>query len=187
MKQTKQTLFVAITCLLISSVSMAQTKSGNTDQQVGMDIQAAVEVTFTSTGTDVGNTVNMSFDNVGDYANGVTSSVQEISILSNKNFSVTVKSSAEHFSYAGSTTPTPSMPVNGVLRLLVSSNATGGNISSPFSTSAYSTINNTDQSLISNGVTGQNKKFAVQYKATPGFSYPAGTYSVDVIYTASQL
>jgi len=25
------------------------------------------------------------------------------------------------------------------------------------------------------------------YQATPGFSYPAGTYTTDVVYTATQL
>ncbi len=40
--------------------------------------------------------------------------------------------------------------------------------------------------LISNGQNGGNQTFSVMYNATPGFAYPAGTYTVDVVYTATQ-
>ncbi len=70
--------------------------------------------------------------------------------------------------------------------LMVSANTTGGTIATPFSGTAYSTLTSTDQNLISNGTYGANQLFSVQYQATPGFTYPAGTYTTNVIYTATQ-
>jgi hypothetical protein len=40
--------------------------------------------------------------------------------------------------------------------------------------------------VITNAAAGENKNFSVEYQAKPGFTYPAGTYSVDIIYTATQ-
>ncbi|MBS1688550.1 MAG: peptidoglycan-binding protein LysM, partial [Bacteroidetes bacterium] len=53
--------------------------------------------------------------------------------------------------------------------------------------SAYSTLTSTAQNLISNATYGGNQTFSVQYNATPGFAYPAGTYTTSVVYTATQL
>ena len=78
------------------------------------------------------------------------------------------------------------MPVNGVLGIMVSANGTGGSIGGSFSGSAYNTLTSANQDLITNGSRGGNQTFSVKYKATPGFAYPAGTYSVDVVYTATQ-
>jgi hypothetical protein len=110
-----------------------------------------------------------------------------LKVRSNKNFNVQVKSNATNFSYSGSTSPSPTMPVSGVLLLEVTANSTGGSIASPFSSSSYSTITSTNQNLISNGTKGGDQTFSVGYKATPGFNYPGGTYTVDVDYTATQL
>ncbi|MCB0700871.1 MAG: hypothetical protein KDC11_13515, partial [Chitinophagaceae bacterium] len=63
---------------------------------------------------------------------------------------------------------------------------TGGSIANPFSNSAYATLSSSDQDLITTADRGGNQTFSVKYKATPGFAYPAGTYSVDVVYTATQ-
>ena len=82
--------------------------------------------------------------------------------------------------------PAPKMPVEKVLGLMVSANGTGGTIGAPFSATGYATLTSKDQSLIANGSRGGNQTFEVKYQATPGFAYPAGTYSVDVVYTATQ-
>ena len=128
----------------------------------------------------------MAFNNVNNYANGVESSTQELRIRSNKDFSVAVKSNATNFSYSGPSSPAPTMPVNNVLGVLIASNNTGGSIASGFSNSAYNSISSSNKTLINNGSRGGNRSFSVKYKTTPGFAYPAGTYSVDVVYTATQ-
>ena len=78
------------------------------------------------------------------------------------------------------------MPVSGVLKLMVTANSTGGSVASPFSTSSYATLTDADQDLITSGTYGSNQLFSIQYKAEPGFTYPAGTYTTSVVYTATQ-
>ena len=160
--------------------------NSSASQTVNLALSNAIEITFTGTGTATGADVTIPFTTVNDYANGVESSAQELKVRSNKNFTVAVKTNAANFSYSGSTSPAPTMPVNGVLGVMVSANSTGGTIGSGFSNSAYNTLTSSNQDLITNGSRGGNQTFSVKYKATPGFAYPAGTYSVDVVYTATQ-
>jgi len=40
--------------------------------------------------------------------------------------------------------------------------------------------------IVNNGNLGSDQRFSVKYKATPGISYGTGTYTVDVIFTATQ-
>ena len=179
---------IAIAALVSAGFAAnAQTPaSAAATQTTNLSLADAIELTFTGSGTATGSAVTMSFADVNDYANGVTSAAQALKVRSNKDFSVTVKSNAANFTYTGSTTPAPTMPVSGVLAVKVSANGTGGSIASPFSSSAYSTLTSSNQSQISGGTRGGNQTFSVMYQATPGFSYPAGTYAVDVVYTATQ-
>ncbi|MBS1689888.1 MAG: hypothetical protein JSS96_14255, partial [Bacteroidetes bacterium] len=110
---------------------------------------------------------------------------QALKVQSNKNFTVTVNANASTFTYTGSTTPAPSMPVSN-LNLMVTANGTGGTIAGTFGT-AYTDLSATAQNLITNATYGGNQTFSVQYQATPGFAYPAGTYTTSVVYTATQL
>lgn len=161
-------------------------QSGTANQQVNITLSNAIEITFTGNGSAVGTDVSIPFTTVNHYANGVESDAQELKIKANKDFSVAVKTNAANFSYTGNTTPAPTMPVNGVLGLKVTANGTGGSVASPFSTSNYATLTNADQDLITSGNKGNNQTFSIKYKATPGFAYPAGSYAVDVVYTATQ-
>ena len=181
----KIVLFAAILSCITVAVK-AQVASTAT-QTVNLNLSNAIELTFTGSTTATGAAVNLAFNTVNDYANGVISGAQELKVRSNKKFGVTVKTNNANFSYTGSTTPAPVMPVSGVLALKVSANATGGAIASPFSASAYSTLSATAANLITNANNGGNQTFSVMYEATPGFTYPAGTYTVDVVYTATQL
>lgn len=155
-------------------------------QATNLALNNAIEITFVGNSSEVGADVTIPFTTVNDYANGVASDEQELKIRSNKNFSVAVKTSSANFSYTGSTTPAPAMPVSGVLGIKVTDNSTGGSIANPFSSTAFATLTNTNQNLIAAANRGGNQTFSVQYKATPGFAYPAGTYAVDVVYTATQ-
>jgi len=179
----KIVLFAAIlSCITLAS--KAQVASTAT-QTVNLNLSNAIELTFTGSSTATGAAVNLAFNTVNDYANGVQSSAQELKVRSNKKFGVTVKTNNTNFSYTGTTTPAPVMPVSGVLGLKVSANGTGGTIAGTFA--AYTSLSSTVANLISNGNNGGNQTFSVMYNATPGFAYPAGTYTVDVVYTATQL
>ena len=155
-------------------------------QNVSLTLANAISITFTGTGSSTGGAVTLPFSTVNDYANGVTSTAQQLMVQSNLPFGVTVKSNAANFTYTGTYTTGTTMPVSGVLKLMVAANTTGGTVASPFSTSTYATITSADQNLINNGTYGSNQLFSVQYKATPGFTFPAGTYTTNVVYTATQ-
>ena len=182
--------FIAIAALATIGFSAnAQDQANQTtsaSQTTNLVMSNAIELTFTGNNTTTGAAVNLAFTTVNHYADGVESGAQELKVRSNKPFGVAVKTSNANFSYVGTTTPAPVMPVSGVLALKVSANGTGGTIATPFSASAYSTLTSANQNLIANGLRGGNQTFSVMYKATPGFAYPAGTYSVDVVYTATQ-
>ena len=92
-----------------------------------------------------------------------------IQVRSNRGYIVSVKSSAANFTSTSGTT----MPVTNVLYLKESNQ------------SSFLNLTNTDQTLLSGQTQGSNS-FSVSYKATPGFNYDAGTYTVNVIYTATQ-
>ncbi len=178
---------IAIVALAISGIAAKAQVASTATQTVNLNLSNAIELTFTGSTTATGAAVNLAFNTVNDYANGVSSSNQELKVRSNKKFGVTVKTNNANFSYTGTTTPAPVMPVAGVLDLRVPANATGGTIATPFSATAYADLGATAQNLLTNCNNGGNQTFSIQYNATPGFAYPAGTYTVDVVYTATQL
>jgi hypothetical protein len=188
-KQSKmKKIIIATTAILgFATASYAQTNaSGTASQTIQLSLSNALEISFTGTGSATGGTVTLPFTTVNDYANGVASSAQEIKVRSNKNFGVTVKTSTTYFNVTNNGVTTVStMPAN-VLGIMVTANATGGTIGTGFSASAYNSLSATAANLINNASFGGNQTFSVQYKATPGFAYPAGTYTTDVVYTATQ-
>ncbi|MGN6568950.1 MAG: hypothetical protein ACTHJ0_13400 [Flavipsychrobacter sp.] len=181
----KKIVIIAAAFLGFASAANAQSASATATQQVNLNLTNAIAITFTGSGTSTGGAVSMPFSTVSDYTNGVTSATQQLKVQSNKNFTVTVNTNASTFTYTGSTTPAPSMPVD-ALNLKVTANGTGGTIAGTFGT-AYTDLSATSQNLITNGTYGGNQTFSVQYQATPGFAYPAGTYTTSVVYTATQL
>lgn len=178
----KKIIIIAIT-IFAGFAAQAQT-STTASQTVNLVLTNAIDMTFTANGSATGPLVSMPFNTTNDYASGVTSSAQQLKVRSNKNFNVTVKSSASNFSYTGATNPAPVMPVASVLDVKVSANGTGGAIAGTFAN--YTDISTTAQNMITGGTYGGNQTFSVMYQAMPGWSYPAGTYAVDVVYTATQ-
>ena len=174
-----------LTTFAFTTNAQSSNQSDNASQTVKLALSNAIEITFAG-GSNKGADVTIPFSSVNDYANGVESGNQQLKVRSNKDFDVTVKANAANFTYSGNTTPAPVMPVQDVLNLMVSANNTGGSIASPFSASAYASLTDADQHLIEDGDRGGNQTFDIKYKATPGFAYPAGTYAVDVVYTATQ-
>jgi hypothetical protein len=181
----KKLVVIAAVLVSISLTAIGQTSTQIT-QNLTVSLTDAIEITFTSNSSSTGPTVTMTFNNTDDYASGIESADQELKVRSNRNFTVQVKANSTNFSYSGSASPTPTMPVSGVLLLKVTANSTGGSIASPFSASSYSTLTSSNQNLISSGTRGGNKTFSIKYNATPGFLYPGGTYTADVVYTATQ-
>ncbi len=182
----KKIVIIAAALVGFTLNANAQNATANATQSASLVLSNAIAITFTGSGTSTGGAVTLPFSTVSDYANGVTSTAQQLMVQSNLAFGVTVKANAANFTYTGTYTTGTTMPVSGVLKLMVTANTTGGTVATPFSTSAFATLTAADQNLISNGTYGSNQLFSVQYQATPGFTYPAGTYTTNVVYTATQ-
>ena len=180
----KKIIILSAAVLGFNFAANAQATS-TANQNVALNLANAIAITFVSSGTATGTAVTIPFTTVAEYTNGVASAAQALKVQSNKAFNLTVNANAANFTYSGSTTPSPTMPVSGVLAAQVTANATGGTIASAFS-AAYGNLTSTAQSLISGCANGGSQTFSVQYMATPGFSYPAGTYTTNVVYTATQ-
>lgn len=153
-------------------------------QNVNLSFTNIVEILFTGTGGTSGASVTMPFTSPGDYTDGVESSEYRLRVRSNKNFNVTARTNSANFTYSGTASPAPVMPVSGKLLLKVSENNTGGSTASGFSN--FGTLTSSNQNLVTGGSKGNNQTFSVQYKGVPGFGYPAGDYSVNVVYTVTQ-
>jgi hypothetical protein len=180
----KKIIILSAAVLGFNMAAKAQATS-SANQNVALSLSNAIAITFVSTGNATGSAVSIPFTTVADYTSGVTSAAQQLKVQSNKAFNLTVNANAASFTYAGVTTPAPTMPVSGVLAAQVTANGTGGTVASAFN-SAYGNLTATAQSLISTCANGGNQTFSVQYQATPGFAYPAGTYTTNVVYTATQ-
>jgi len=183
----KKIVIIAAVLISLNTAANAQSANSSASQTVNLNLANAIDISFTGTGTATGSAVNFPFNTVNDYANGVESTSQELKVRSNKKFNVTVKANSSTFSYSGSASPAPTMTVWNTLSCMVTANTTGGSVSLPYTTNSYYSITSVAQNMISNGIAGGDQKFSVKYKADPGFSYPAGTYTVDVVYTATQL
>ena len=180
----KKIIILSAAVLGFNMAANAQATS-SANQNLALNLSNAIAITFVSSGTATGTAVSIPFTTVADYTNGVASSAQQLKVQSNKLFNITVNANAANFTYSGTTTPAPSMPVNGVLAIEVTANGTSGTVASAFN-NTYATLTNTAQSLIANCANGGNQTFSVQYNATPGFAYPAGTYTANVVFTATQ-
>jgi hypothetical protein len=180
----KKIIILSAAVLGFNMAANAQATS-TANQNVALSLSNAIAITFVSSGTATGTAVTIPFTTVADYTNGVTSSAQQLKVQSNKAFNVTVNANAANFTYSGTTTPSPTMPVSGVLAAQVTANGTGGTVATGFN-SAYANLTSTAQSMISTCANGGNQTFSVQYMATPGFAYPAGTYTTNVVYTVTQ-
>ncbi len=179
--KTMKKILLAMCMIGFASAANAQATSTAT-QQVNLNLANAIAITFVSSGNNTGPDVNLNFNTVNDYANGVISSEQQMMVQSNKNFNVSIQSNSQNFTYSGTTTPAPVVQISGVLQFMVTTNNTGGSLSY----SGYTGVPSGMATIINWGSPGGNKTFGVKYKATPGFSLPGGTYTANIIYTATQ-
>ena len=180
----KKIAIFATILVSFATASHAQLANTSASQTTNLVLTNAIDMTFTANGSTTGPLVSLPFTTTNDYANGVASTAQQLKVRSNKAFNVAVKTSATNFTYTGTTTPAPVMPVATILDLKVSANGTGGAIAGTFA--SYTDLSASNQNIITGGTYGGNQTFSVMYQATPGWSYPAGTYAVDVVYTATQ-
>jgi len=184
-QQNKMKKIIAIASLFtaFATAANAQTVSATATQTVNLNLTDVISISFVSSGSSTGAAVNLPFTTVTDYANGVTSADQQMVVMSNKHFNVSVQTNAVNFTYTGPVSPAPAVQISNVLQMMVTANNTGGSLSY----STYSSISSGAGTIINYGSAGGNQTFSVKYKANPGFSLPGGTYTANVVYTATQL
>lgn len=178
---------IAILALVLGGTMLAKAQNANSSasQTIQLELTDAVEIGFVATGNSTGSVVNMGFNNVNDYSNGVESAEYQMRVRSNVDFDVRMEASSDYFTYSGSTLNPPSMRVKDILDMMVLNNNTGGTITSGYH--QYKHINgDDDKKIINQGDRGGNQTFAVKYRATPGFAFPAGTYTTDIIYAVTK-
>lgn len=161
--------------------------STSAHQRVSVQLNNILEFTFTNTNSNKGGIVTIPFSTMHDYTQGVSTGEQELRIRTNKKFAIGVKTSASYFDYSGAPgTAVSAMPVDSVLGVEVASNHTGGQVLPPFGSGRYVSLSSRNLDIVNNGNLGSDQRFSVKYKATPGISHGTGTYTVDVIFTATQ-
>lgn len=158
-------LFLFAALIISVSALKAQT-TGTSNQTVSLTLKNAISLNITAaTGTA------MTFDVADDFANGIANNTAStFQVKSNRPWAVSVKAAAA--SFTGPAAPAATMPST-----VLGVRLTGG--------STYTTLSTTAASFTS-GSRGDSN-FSVDYKAAPGFAYDAGTYTLSVVYTATQL
>lgn len=174
----KRIIYIAILLTFTVTGAFAQTAGAGASQTTNLQLSDAIELSLLTSSS-----VAMEFNTVNDYANGIESDEHTFQVKSNKRFVVRVKVQSSKFTYVG-TSSNPNMSTSSVLKFKVTANNTGGTLTSGYNN--YKSMSTSGAKVINNGTAGGNNTFSVKYKATPGFTYPAGTYTVDVVYTATQ-
>ena len=154
---------IILTILLLSSAAVianAQTVgTTSVSQPVSVVIKNVFDMSLSSTSTR-----SFSFDALTNYDNGIeVLNANTINYKTNKAWKVSVKALTSDFT--GGTT---AMPAN-VIKVRKNGDA------------GYLAVSSTDQD-VATGARGASN-FNIDYKATPGYSYEAGTYAITLQYT----
>lgn len=181
-------LYIPISFLISISVC-AQDESNSSSgagQSAALALSNGIDISYLTSGNGAGEDAVMKFNNPNDYSSGVTSPTQELRVRSNRTFKVAVRCDGSTFQYSGNANQSMNDMPNDALWLKVTANNTGGSVKAPFSTTSFASLSHSNQDLLVDGRNGGNQTFSVMYKCTPGFNLPAGTYSMNVVYTATQ-
>lgn len=152
--------------IAFSAIFVHAQSSSSVSQTVTLNLVNAINVSVTSaTGG------NFVFDDVDKYQNGLTNlNAATVQIKSNRPWLGSVKTATANFSGPANA---PVMPAS-VLGIRQSgTNSAFGYLS----TAGF---------IYGTGDRGVNS-YNVDYNAVPGFGYDAGTYSISVVFTATQL
>lgn len=178
---------IILALLLTGYIAGAQSSSTSASQPIQCAMAEVVGATFGPTGGSGGGSsaVELPISGSSALSNGIESPEINVTMQGNSAFDVSVKASSETFTYSGPNTLGTTMYVKDVLSLIVSSNNTGGTVGSGFG-SYQSLDGTTSKKMIQSGQSGV-RTFGFKYKATPGFNYPAGTYTTSIVYTITKI
>lgn len=183
----KTTLCIA--ALLCAIAAHAQNASSSAVQQIRCQLNDVVGVGMAGGNNGGGNgsggsSVEMPLNGTTAMGSGIESPEFKVNLFSNANFDVSVQASSNAFTYTGAATSGTNMPVKDVLSVIITDNNTGGDVTNGYNN--YQSVNGTTgKRVIGNGQIGTSS-FGFKYKANPGFNYPAGTYTTDILYTITK-
>ena len=169
---------------IVAGVATGQTQKAATGAQTAkLALDNALEISFTTN-----EAVNIQFNSLNDMLNGVETATHEIKVRSNKKFKVTVKPSSNSFTYSGSSLLGSLLSVSNVMKIRVIDNNTGGDEPLLAKILGWQPFSNLGipVTLLTGCDPGNNQTFTVKYKATPGINVVAGTYTTEMVYTATQ-
>lgn len=174
-----------ITIIFISgNICYGQNAGGSASQNVDLALADVVGTGFgggSGGSGSSGGTVSFPISGTSALSEGLESADIQVTMQCNTAYDVNVSASASTFTYTGPSTFGTTMQVKDVLQFMVTDNQTGGNISSDYD--QYQPIDGTNAKVaIGSGQPGVHT-FSFKYKAQPGFNYPAGTYTTDIIFT----
>ena len=179
-------ILIIVLSIGASYMAKSQEATSAASQQTALGLEDVVGVSlFSGSGNgNGGGVVEIPMDGVNALANGIESPEIEIKLQSTTAFDVSISSSSNTFAYTGPSTFGTTMNVTDVLDVMITENSTGGSIGSGFS--QYQPVDGTTKKPIINSGQPGVRTFAFKYKANPGFEYPAGTYTTDIIYTIAK-
>ena len=155
--------FLFIFYFVVSCANGQTTDGGN--QSLVLSLSDRIDLITLS-----GSNPTFSFAATTDYANGINAlNASSFQVRSNRAWNLSVKANAATF-----TGPTGNSMPSSILQ--VRKNGAG----------SYLSLSTTDQNIVTSGAQGANNIVNVDYNASPGFSYDGGTYSLVVIFTATQ-
>jgi hypothetical protein len=158
-----KTIILALAFTAFAFGANAQT-TASANQTITLTLQNQIDISISGTPSGT----SFTFGSVADYSAGLTNtSASTFAVKSNQGWAVTVKAAAANFTSSAAT----AMPAS-VLGVRLN----GGSSFTSLSTTAAS---------FTSGSRGSSS-FTVDYNANPGFSYDAGSYTLNVVYTATQ-
>lgn len=181
-----KTLILAAFIFLSVGTATAQNAGRSASQNVQLGLTDVVSTGGFSGGGSGGNgggsgPVTFPLSGTGAMSQGVESPEIQVTMQSNAVYDVNVSSSTTDFTYTGGATFPVPMNVKDVLSFSITGNSTGGSVGNNFS--QFQPIDGTNQKVaIVSGQPGVST-FSFKYKAQPGFSYPAGTYTTNIVFT----
>ncbi len=170
--------------MLLAVGANAQQANSSATQTANLNLADAIELSFINGG---GGTVNLGFNTASELINGKESMMQDIRVRSNRKFKVAVSSSTANFTYSGTSIVNNIIPVSTGLKVMVTANNTGGYMTLSALLGWLGVNFGNSTTILTACDPGGNQTFTVKYKATPGILAAPGTYTTEVIFTATQM
>lgn len=180
---------LAFVSIWATEEAKAQNANSGAVQKANLNLAEVVGVSMPDNGSGGpgggnGSAVEMPISSMNGLSEGIESPPLKIKLLSTTPFDISISASSNTFTYNGPSSFGTTMNVGDVLAVMITDNKTGGSVAGGFN--QYKPVTGTSkQPIITSGQPGE-RTFEFKYKAIPGFEYPAGTYTTDIIYTITK-